>query len=195
MDYFSSDWHLGHRGIIEMTGRPFSSIEEMRETILDNSIRKMKKGDNLFFLGDFSFDQKETELALEEINRRKINFFWVKGNHDIKRIKKEYETRYVRLHDTLIIKRNKKTIHMNHFPLIAWEKSFYNGFHLYGHVHNFSLEREELEKRMVGKNHNVNVEFNDYKPYSLDEIFSIMDTKGDNWDYTIFKEKGRISGD
>lgn len=192
MDYFSSDYHFGHRGILNISQRPFSSTEEMRETILDNSIRKMKKGDNLFFGGDLSFNAEETELFLKEVNSRKINFFWVKGNHDIKRVKGEYESKYVRIYDTLIIKRYKKIIHINHFPMMTWEKSFYNSFHLYGHVHNFSLEREELEKRMVGKSHNIVVELNDYRPYNLDEIFTIMESKGDNWDYTLFKEKGRI---
>lgn len=29
---------------------------------------------------------------------------------------------------------------------------------------------------------------NDYKPYSLNDIFDIMEIKEDNWDYRIFKE-------
>lgn len=188
MDYFTSDWHLGHKAIVDISSRPFKDIKEMEEVILNNSIRKMKKGDNLYFLGDLSFSTSATERVLEEINKRKINFFWVLGNHDIKRVKKEYETKYVRISGNLIIKRDKKIIHMNHFPLIAWEKSFRNSFHLYGHIHNFSKEREELEKRLEGKTLNVNVEMNDYKPYSLKDIFDIMSTKKDNWDYNIFEE-------
>jgi calcineurin-like phosphoesterase family protein len=188
MDYFTSDWHLGHRAIIEISSRPFKNVEEMEESILNNSIRKMKKGDNLYFLGDLSFDTSTSERVLEEINKRKINFFWILGNHDIKRFKKEYETKFVRVHGSLIIKRDKKIIHMNHFPLIAWEKSFRNSFHLYGHIHDFSKEKDELEKRIGGKSLNVNVEMNDYKPYSLNDIFDIMEIKEDNWDYRIFKE-------
>lgn len=188
MDYFTSDWHLGHRAIIEISSRPFKNVEEMEESILNNSIRKMKKGDNLYFLGDLSFDTSTSDRVLEEINKRKINFFWILGNHDIKRFKKEYETKFVRVHGSLIIKRDKKIIHMNHFPLIAWEKSFRNSFHLYGHIHDFSKEKDELEKRIGGKSLNVNVEMNDYKPYSLNDIFDIMEIKEDNWDYRIFKE-------
>lgn len=188
MDYFTSDWHLGHKAIVDISSRPFKDIKEMEEVILNNSIRKMKKGDNLYFLGDLSFSTSATERVLEEINKRKINFFWVLGNHDIKRFKKEYETKFVRVHGSLIIKRDKKIIHMNHFPLIAWEKSFRNSFHLYGHIHDFSKEKDELEKRIGGKSLNVNVEMNDYKPYSLNDIFDIMEIKEDNWDYRIFKE-------
>ena len=48
---------------------------------------------------------------------------------------------------------------------------------------------EEVEKRQTGKALNVNLEFNNYGPYSLDDIFYIMSQKGDNWDYELLKKE------
>lgn len=193
MDYFTSDWHLGHRNVIGFSSRPFNTLEEMREKILDNSVRKMRKGDNLYFLGDLSFNAEETEIALNEINKRKINFFWVLGNHDVKRVKKEYETKFVRFLHNPVLKRNKTIIHLSHFPMLSWNSSFRNSIQLYGHIHDFSPEKSEIERILDGKALNVNVEMNDYKPYSLQDIFDVMENRGDNWDYKIFntiKEAG-----
>ncbi len=34
--YFSSDLHLGHRGVINFQNRPFKSVEEMNRTLIHN---------------------------------------------------------------------------------------------------------------------------------------------------------------
>jgi calcineurin-like phosphoesterase family protein len=52
MDWFSSDWHLGHENIIRICDRPFSSVEEMDKTIMGNMLSVMKRKDTLYFLGD-----------------------------------------------------------------------------------------------------------------------------------------------
>ena len=36
MIYFTSDLHLGHRGIIEMQNRPFENIQEMNQVLIRN---------------------------------------------------------------------------------------------------------------------------------------------------------------
>lgn len=187
MDWFTSDWHLDHTGIISISKRPFSTAEEMNEVILHNMLSAMKKGDNLFFLGDLAIKDETLAKTLETFKKRKINFFWILGNHDVKRLKKAYYPLCHTIDKELIIKREHTTLHLSHFPLATWEKSFYNGFQLYGHLHKFSPEREALDTIITGKRLNVNVEFNDYKPFSLKDVFEIMENKPDNWDAILLK--------
>jgi calcineurin-like phosphoesterase family protein len=189
MDYFSSDWHLGHYNIMRVANRPFSSVEEMDNTIMDNMITPLKKGDNIYFIGDIGYNKETIEEALKRIHKKKINFFWILGNHDMKFPLGEFEQYCHTITPSLIIKREHTVIHLNHFPMMTWEKSFYNSFHLYGHLHTNSVELEEVEKRQTGKAFNVNLEFNDYKPYNLHDIFEIMSKKGDNWDYELLKKE------
>ena len=52
--YFTSDLHLGHRGIIEMQNRPFKSVEEMNRSLIENYNSVVHKNDTVYILGDIS---------------------------------------------------------------------------------------------------------------------------------------------
>jgi len=53
--YFTSDMHLGHKNIIKYSNRPFNSLVEMDQVIIDNYNSVVKKGDTVYDLGDFCF--------------------------------------------------------------------------------------------------------------------------------------------
>lgn len=183
MDWFSSDWHLGHRNVRKYSERPFETIEEMDEAIVKNALSVMKKGDNFFFLGDLTFDQQIAVEFLQKVKKRKINFFWILGNHDIDHLKTADLQQYCSdITHSRVIKRYKTRIHLYHFPMAVWEKSFRNSFQLYGHLHSNSPELKELEKRITGKLLNVNVDFHDMKPWNLHQVFEYMEKQPVNWD-------------
>lgn len=191
MDWFTSDWHLSHANIMKYSKRPYDTVEEMNEGIISNAFSVLKKGDNLFYLGDLTFKQEEAEDILAKIHKRKVHIFWIVGNHDEK-LNLEKLSKYCNeiIHQK-VIKRNKTKIHLSHFPQMCWDNSFRNSFHLYGHIHSSSPEHKELEKRMSGKSLNVNVDFHDMKMWNLHQVFEYMEARPNNWDYEIFiKEKG-----
>ena len=52
MIYFTSDLHLGHKGIITMQNRPFESVEDMNRILLTNYNAVVGKDDTVYILGD-----------------------------------------------------------------------------------------------------------------------------------------------
>ena len=51
MIYFTSDLHLGHKNVLKLCNRPFSSIEEMDACLIDNwNSRVTNNGRVKFFL-------------------------------------------------------------------------------------------------------------------------------------------------
>lgn len=83
MLYFTSDLHLGdEKVLISRNGRPFSNIEEMNNTIIDNINRVVGEDDELWILGDFAFrvDKAEVQKFRNRINCRNVHLVY--GNHD-----------------------------------------------------------------------------------------------------------------
>jgi hypothetical protein len=52
--FFTADNHFGHANIIVMSARPFSSVEEMDETMIANWNAVVSRGDNVWHVGDFA---------------------------------------------------------------------------------------------------------------------------------------------
>lgn len=55
MRYFISDTHFGHRNVIDYSGRPFKTVEEMDNVMIARWNATVKDSDDVFFLGDFGF--------------------------------------------------------------------------------------------------------------------------------------------
>lgn len=82
--FFISDTHFGHAGIITFQHdnkplRPFSTIEEHDETLVNNWNNKVGVRDTVYHLGDVVMNRKALPI-LDRLNGRKV---LIKGNHDI----------------------------------------------------------------------------------------------------------------
>lgn len=75
-----SDTHFGHSNIIQYTGRPFNSTEEMDETLIANWNAVVDKDDIVIHCGDFGFLPRG-EIA-KYIARLNGNIILILGNHD-----------------------------------------------------------------------------------------------------------------
>jgi calcineurin-like phosphoesterase family protein len=91
MRFFTSDLHLGHLRINELADRPFSSVEEMNETIIERWNKTVAPTDQTFVLGDVALGKLAESLPLvDRLNGRKV---LIPGNHD--RVSSVNKTDYV----------------------------------------------------------------------------------------------------
>lgn len=80
MILFTADLHLGHTGIISLTNRPFSSVQEMDEVLLRNWNEKVHKNDTVYILGDLFF--RNTVPASDYLEEMRGTKHLIIGNHD-----------------------------------------------------------------------------------------------------------------
>lgn len=180
MKWFTSDWHLGHVRLMSIAERPFDEIEEMNERIISNMLSVLKPGDEIYFLGDLAWKRYALDEFFDKLPKR-INFHWILGNHDYKNWQR-FKNRCASIAYMKRTKIDNNTVTLNHWPMLTWDKSHYNSWLLFGHHHRNSHGTDKLDKMINGKMLNVNLEFNNYMPYSEKDIIEIMEKKPDNWD-------------
>jgi len=179
MIYFSADLHLGHSGVLKMSNRPFSNIEEHDEHLIDSINSLVGKRDDLYILGDFAW--REPQKYLSQIKCR--NRFLIRGNHDQKNIhsyiKNVYDTREVKIPFPEEGPRTK--VWLSHYPHAYWPSSHYGALHLYGHLH--SMREETLDTAFprrramdVGVDNAYRL-LGQYRPFSAEEIYGILSIK------------------
>ena len=175
MIFFTSDLHLGHRAVIEMNHRPFSDIDEMNKTLIDNINCKVKQDDTLYILGDLSF-----RIPLSQANEfiqqiRCKNKYLLIGNHDKNYDESLFKGMYDFKKVTLISKNGLNyDISLMHYPMMEWPRSRHGSLHFHGHIHSSenAYNREMKESGIL--RYDVGVDANHYKPVSLDEILEYM---------------------
>jgi calcineurin-like phosphoesterase family protein len=166
--FFTADTHWYHKNIIKYCNRPFSSIEEMNETLINQWNSKISKGDRVYHLGDFAFGQREKILELTKILNGSIII--IEGNHD--EIGQPENYGFAGKHQLLTVKINGIYITMCHYAMRVWERSHYNSWHIYGHSHG-TLES-------IGKTWDVGVDNNNFTPVEFEELKKIMESQSHN---------------
>lgn len=179
MLHFTSDHHFGHARIIELCKRPFSSIEEMNETMIERWNSVVAPNDSVIHLGDIVMG-----TFAENINLlRRLNgwLYLVPGNHD--RVSKHYVHRnvaarqrftdmYLRYITAILPEQypmavGKQIVTLSHFPFVddrypeACPKDD-GQWLIHGHVH----DEWQINDRQI----NVGVDVWDFYPVSKDTI-------------------------
>ena len=75
--YFTSDWHLGHKGV-ERFRTEFGDVNEMEGLILENYLSTVNKRDIVWMLGDMCFSMQAIELMRKLPGDKRL----ILGNHD-----------------------------------------------------------------------------------------------------------------
>ena len=82
--FFTSDTHFNHKSILQLCNRPFNSIEEHDQKLIENWNSVVGVEDTVFHLGDFCFGnaQKWKEIR----NQLNGHIILIIGNHDVKQV-------------------------------------------------------------------------------------------------------------
>lgn len=168
MIYFTSDLHFHHKKVIDFAKRPFSSVEEMNQTLIHNWNARVSEKDTVYMLGDVTL--KGTQLAAESLKQLKGEKYLVKGNHDLF-VDKDYfdHSLFQEVAPYIELRQNKKLYVLCHYPIEEWNGYFHDSIHLHGHIHGVP-EYNENQRALGNRRYDVGVDANGYAPVSLDEI-------------------------
>lgn len=194
MRYYIADCHFGHEKVRLLDGRPFKTVEEMDEYMIDRWNQVVcKKKDEVVILGDFCMRKgaRVNEL-LSRLNGKK---YLITGNHDRIFLKdKEFDAGlfewirpYAELHD------NNRKVVLSHYPIICYNGQYHGkaGYMLYGHVHNTKdyqnvcrFVRETRQTTYGEENMTISCNlincfavFSDYRPLTLDQWILVEEGK------------------
>ena len=148
--------------MIEYAKRPFTSVEEMNEAMIQGWNEVVDHSDSVFFLGDFSFGTPEqTEEVLHQLKGHK---HLIIGNHDRKgrAEKTRWNQFFNSMHDYLRLKAEGHKFVLCHFPFDSWERGYVN---LHGHTHGKAPQR-------FGRL-DVGVDSVGFRPISAHEAYSL----------------------
>lgn len=171
MIFFTADEHYGHKNAIKHSSRPFSSVDEMNDALINNHNLVVGAKDTVVHCGDFTLIGNYQRVSDQFISKLNGNHIFLRGSHD-EWLKRSMDAPFI-LERKWQLKKESYFIVACHYAMRTWRKSHYNSWHVYGHSHG-SLES-------FGKSYDVGVDNNDYYPVSLEQLVDIMENLPDNF--------------
>lgn len=179
----TSDCHFNHENILryEPESRPFASVQEMNEKIIENWNKVVEPQDTVYVLGDMFMGQiTEIPPILDRLNGKII---LIRGNHDTANRIKLYKERGIEVKDIDYISYKGRFFILCHFPIANEE--FINMVRndnsevvvLYGHVHS------NAPVGYVDGIYHIGMDTNHLTPLTLQKIWS------DSWPDEIMTEE------
>lgn len=167
--FFTSDTHFDHKNILKYCNRPWETVEEMNQGLIDNWNSVVGPDDTVFHLGDVTFGGN-TNL-IEYVSQLNGHIILIKGNHDKKLQQSicdklfEYSCQQLRLNI------EGKTVILNHYPFLCFSEDI----QLFGHIHSNPMSTsDDVDKFSCYGDHyrqlDVGVDNNSYKPVSWEQI-------------------------
>lgn len=190
--FFTSDLHIGHENVLQYDARPFRTLKEMHEALISRFNATVPKDGITYFLGDVGLTSGTiVHSVISQMNGQKV---LILGNHD-KGLNAMYKAGFDVVQNSCVIYIASQRVTMSHCPLRGvwredvsgmkgasegenWHGEHKQGrfsvadegqFHLHGHIHSPNGGKSE---RILGKQFDVGVVANKYRPVSISEIES-----------------------
>jgi calcineurin-like phosphoesterase family protein len=177
MIFYTSDQHFHHKNMLkfEPESRPFKTVEEMDQALIDGWNSVVTPEDTVMVLGDFCFGTRdEVRALLGKLNGHKNLII---GNHD----------RWLDnpighgaipsglfgwLRPMAKIKDTGRDVILCHYPFAVWEKQHYGSYHVFGHIHSNKAGHHPLGVCQPNQ-FNAGVDVCELKPKTLDQLIEM----------------------
>jgi len=177
MIYFTADTHFGSERTLEFSRRPFKSVSEMDNALIENWNSVVKRNDVVYHLGDFG-----NYPILQKLNG-KVILIW--GNYeqdDSIHAGGQYNLSCKLIDDygfeeiitSLVLPIYGENINLTHRP----EDCKRNYFNLFGHIHKLCMVKK------FGLN--VGTDCHNFKPISLEEVLWYKNAIENHYDKNVF---------
>lgn len=166
--YVLSDTHFGHENIIEYCDRPFDSVTEMNQALVQNWNETVTADDEVVFLGDLTI-AGTAEAFLQWIDRLNGEIVFVVGDHDHE-VMRTLDA--VTICEHFHVEHDGHSFYCIHDPEDAprnWQQWL-----LHGHHHNNWPDKYPFINPQGGLI-NVSVELINYEPLSFDRLVAYLE--------------------
>ena len=174
MIYYIGDTHFGDKRVMELAGRPYSSVQEMNNDIADKWNRRVGETDTVYILGDFAFDDVAAQVV-DNLRGKKILLL---GNHD-EVLSLETLRKFADVKTIETIFDDGRSVCLCHYPLLSYNRSVYGGYHVFGHIHNNQNDKAYSLQTQLSNSFNCGADVIGFVPRTLDELIT-------------FKKEGKI---
>lgn len=153
---YIADLHFNSKGIIRFDDRPYDSVLDMNEDLINRWNDKVNKSDDVYILGDvFLGGSKDEQEAI--LQRLKGNKHLIVGNHDKSLVNGRLKHYFSSINELKTVQDSvwgkAYKVVLCHYPIPVYNGHFREDrVHLYGHVHK-TFEEDATLLHLVINNH------------------------------------------
>ena len=187
--FVTADQHFGHANIIRFCDRPFESVGEMDQVLINNWNKAVGADDIVYHLGDFTLGGIDVARNYFKQLNGKIQVLANPWHHDKRWLPKKYlgplvleypdfggDIGHVNIVPPMVVleiggmREWPLAVTLCHYPLASWDRKNYGAWHLHGHTHKPNNSEEAIL--------NVGVDCTNYYPLNLGGVLEFMYEKG-----------------
>lgn len=153
--FFTSDTHFGDHRTLNIHPRPFASVAEMDEAIVERWNAVVAPGDEVWHLGDFARTPKVAAAVLPRLNGSKRLLI---GNNDVA----PYGEAWASVDAYAEVEVDGVALVLCHYPFRSWNGMARGAVNLHGHSHG--------RLGPFPRQHDVGVDARGFAPVTLADL-------------------------
>lgn len=196
--FATSDEHFFHHNILtgwdgQQAPRPFATMEDMVEGLIDRHNSVVKDNDEVYHLGDMFWKSTGLETAIWIRQRLRGKHYYAFGNHDelffIDQKKQtgplsELALHFEEVRDVYFLSTNginRHGVYMNHYANHVWRESHKGSYQFFGHSHGKLNNTQYINDHL---SYDVGVDVNNFTPVAFEDIAVKLRAKAERFKLT-----------